>query len=167
MQRHWLVWAIAFAFVSPLFAQVEQNGIQVTITKKTTARNDTRTYYNEQRINRTMGLHVVVKNVSMKPFPAGEINYSLLVLKYNYSPSSYELYSGTQPLPALKVGESAEVLIGSAQISGWADIGERRKDKLDYKVVVKHGTTETAVVKSIDGFDAIAANAQKIGPDSH
>jgi hypothetical protein len=154
-------------FIFPLFAQEEQNGVQLTVTKKTTSRNDVRTgFLNEERINRTMALHVVVKNVSMNPFPEGEIDYSLLVLKTNFFPSMYVLYSGTEALPALKTGESAEVVIGAAQINGWREIGEQRKDKMDYKVIVKHGKTETAVVKSIDGFDAIAATARKMASNS-
>ena len=162
MKRHWLFWACILAFSATGFGQEEQNGLQVEVSRKTMARNDIRTgYYDDQQINRTMALHVVVKNVSMKPFPAGEIDYSLLVLKINYFPSHYQLYTGTEPLPALKTGESADVIIGAAQISGYRDIGIQHKDKMNYKVVVKHGNTETARLTSIEGFDAIAATASR------
>jgi hypothetical protein len=142
--------------------QEEQNGLQIEVTRKTVAKNDVRTgFYNEQQLNRTMALHVVVKNVSMKPFPAGEIDYSLLVYKYNYS-NHYQLYTGTEPLPALQIGQSADVVIGAAQINGYRDIGFQHKDKMDYKIIIKHGSTETARVTSAEGFDSMAANAEQM-----
>ena len=121
MKRHLLFWASILVFALSAFAQEEKNGLQITVTRKTTARNDVRTgYYYDRQINRTMGLHVVVKNVSMEPFPAGEIDYSLLVFKIDYYPTHYQLYTGTEALPALPVGESADVVIGAAQINGFA-----------------------------------------------
>jgi hypothetical protein len=167
MKRHWLFIGCLLAFSVSVFAQQEQNGLQVEVSRKTMARNDVRTgYYDEQRINRTMALHVTVKNVSMKPFPAGEIDYSLLVLKVNYFPSHYLLYSGTEALHALQIGESADVVIGAAEVNGFRDIGTQRKDKMDYKVVIKHGNTQTAQLASNEGFDAIAASAEKV-PSGH
>jgi hypothetical protein len=163
MKRHWLFIGCLLAFSVSVFAQQEQNGLQVEVSRKTMARNDVRTgFYEEQRINRTMALHVTVKNVSMKPFPAGEIDYSLLVLKVNYFPTTYQLYTGTEPLAALQVGESADVVIGAAEINGYRDLATQRKDKMDYKVVIKHGNTQTALLASNDNFDAMAASARKM-----
>jgi hypothetical protein len=163
MKRLWLFSAIMLMCAAAGYAQEEQNGLQIEVTRKTTSRNDVRTdAYFDRSINRTMGLHVVVKNVSMKPFPEGEIDYSLLVLKVDYSPVYYELYTGTEKLPALQIGDSADIVIGDAQINGYANPSEQRKDKLDYQLIIKHNGAETARVSSMDDFDTVAENAHKM-----
>jgi hypothetical protein len=150
-------------FLATAFAQEEQNGLQVEVSRKTVARNDNRNsgFYDEQ-INRVMALHVVVKNVSMKAFPAGEIDYSLLVNKVDYYPTHYELYTGTEKLAALQTGESADVVIGAAQINGYRDFSAQRKDKMDYQVIIKYGGVETARFSSMEDFDTVASTAQKM-----
>ena len=123
MRRCLLLIPLVFLSCSHLlFAQTEQNGLQIEVSRKTMAREDNRNSgFYEQQINRTMALHVTVKNVSMKPFPEGEIDYSLLVHKIYTYPNRVELYTGTVKLPALQPAEEKDVVIGSAQVNGYRD----------------------------------------------
>lgn len=155
-----LVWLLA---VSIAGAIDEKNGLRVTVAKKTLDRNDTRGgYYSYDRIERTMGLKVTVKNVSMKDFPAGELEYSILVKNYNYSPTTYELYQGKESLSALRLADSVDVVIGAAEINGWRDSDYHAQDKLDYQIIIKHGGKETIRVASNPAFDAMARRAIKV-----
>src|SRR4028118_331773 len=96
----------------------EKNGVQLTVSRKTLDRNDTRsTFYYYDRIDRTQGLKITVKNVSFKPMPEGEVEWTLLVRKY--ASTTVEKYSGTEKLEALKPANSADLALGAAQISGW------------------------------------------------
>jgi len=135
----------------------EKNGLLVTVAKKTLDRNDSRAPYYYDRIDRTQGLKVTVKNNSFREMPAGEVEWTLLVRKY-YS-SSIEGFAGKEPLKALKPSETAEMVLGSAQIFGWADISGQAKDKIEHQVVVTQDGKETIRLQSTAGFDAVAKRA--------
>ncbi len=154
--------ALLLAATAP--ASDTQNGLQVDVTKKTVGRNDTRNadYYYNQQIDRTMALHVLAKNVSFKEMPEGTIEYSLLVKLHDYlGKGAYELYTGTEKLPPLKVAETADVTLGSAEVTGWGNIGEQHKDKLDYKIVIKQNGAVTMTLTSNSSFDSLAKRATK------
>ena len=138
----------------------EKNGMLLTVTKKTLDRNDTRTgsYYSTDRIDRTQGLKVTVKNCSLREMPPGELKWTLLVRKY-YSGSSVEGYTGTEPVKALKPSESVDLLVGAAQIQGWSDMSGQSKDKIEHQVVVTHNGKETIRVQSMSNFDVVASRA--------
>ncbi len=141
-----------------------QNGLQLSIAPKTISRNDTRYayYFTDRAINRMMALQIVAKNVSTKAMPEGSVSWKILVIKsgyYNSAPT--ELYEGTEKLPALKTAASQELLVGSAQITGWRDASSQRKDKLEYKITVTHDGKLTSEVSSVPAFDALAKNATK------
>ena len=169
MRFRWLLaLGVSALLLNGAAAQNSKNGLLLTVVKKTLDRNDSHPgYYLETQIDRTMALKVTAKNVSMKEMPEGVIEWSLLVKKYNYSPVRYDLYQGTEKLQALRVGESADVIIGGAQISGWRDISESHKDKLDYQVIVKHDGKETNRVSTTASFDALAGRASKQGSGTH
>jgi hypothetical protein len=137
----------------------EKNGLMVTVQKKTLERNDSRApyYYSSDRIDRTQGLKVTVKNTSFREMPAGEIAWTLLVRKY-YS-SAVEGYTGKEPLKALKPSEMTELVLGAAQIQGWADISGQAKDKIEHQIVVTQDGKETMRLQSTSGFDAVAKRA--------
>jgi hypothetical protein len=148
--------------LSPALSLENQNGLEVQVARKTLDRNDTHeSYYQYEHIDRTMALHVIAKNASMKEMPEGLIEYSLLVKKHNYSPGYYEIYSGTEKLKALKMGETADVVIGSAQITGWTSSGETSKDKLEYQIIIKHEGKVTLKMSTTPAFEALAARAHK------
>lgn len=146
----------------PAVALEEKGGYQVTVGKVTLSRNDARYgyYYSSRRINRLQGLKVTVKNATFKPQPEGEIEWSILTMKY-YG-GIPEVVSGKEKLPALKAAETTDLVLGSAQIFGWLDSMERTKDKLEWQVVIKRDGAEVLRTASKPNFDALAKGARKL-----
>ena len=146
--------------IGPAFAE-EKNGLNLTVTKKTLERADSRMgpYYYSDRIDRTQGLKVTMKNVSFKAMPEGEIDWTILVRKY-YS-NTIEKHSGKEKLKVLKPAETIDMTIGAAQISGWKDYNSQAKDKIEFQVVVLHDGKETVRATSTSNFDVLAKRAIK------
>lgn len=139
----------------------EKNGLRMSVSRKTIDRNDTRsTFYSYDRIDRTQGLKVAIKNVSFKEFPEGELEWTILVRKYNST--TIESYSGREAIAPLKPAVTHESTLGAAQIHGWSDLSERYKDKLEYQVSVRHRGEETIRTQSTPAFDALKKRAVRI-----
>ena len=136
----------------------EKNGLQVSISKKTLDRADTRgnSYYYD-RIDRTQGLRVTLKNNTFRPMPEGEIDWTIIVRRY--SSTAVEGFTGTEKVKALKPAETVDMVIGAAQITGWRDWFDQAKDKMEHQVVVRHGDKEMIRLSSTSGFDALAKRA--------
>src|SRR5678816_2058049 len=113
------------------FARAEEkNGLSVTVAKKTLDRADRSSSYYYDRIDRTQGLKVTVKNTTFKEMPEGDLEWTILVRQY--STTSIEKHSGKEQLKSLKPAEAVDLLIGAAQITGWRDWGQQWKDKIEY-----------------------------------
>ena len=141
-----------------------QNGLQVTIAPKTISRNDTRYsgYFTDRAINRMMALQIIAKNVASRALPEGSLEWRILVIKTGYySSPNTDLYSGKEKFAALKTAASNELLVGSAQISGWQGASAQHKDKLEYQIVITHDGKETARITSTPAFDSLAKLANK------
>jgi hypothetical protein len=105
--RSFLLSALVFvaATLNHTASAEEKNGLSVTVSKTTLERSDTRnTYYYSDRIDRTQGLKVTVKNVSFKDMPEGEIEWTILVRKY-YSTTVLK-HSGKEKLKPLAARRS-------------------------------------------------------------
>jgi hypothetical protein len=153
-----LLVALACAGAAAAHAE-ERNGLSVTVVKKTLDRADRSASYYNDRIDRTQGLKVTVKNSTFKPMPDGEIEWMILVRQY--ASTSIEKYSGKEKLKALKPAETAELLIGAAQITGWRDWGNQWKDKIEYRLILTQGGKETFRTASTNSFDILAKRAIK------
>jgi hypothetical protein len=150
----------AFAVFLTFFARAEEkNGLSVTISKKTLDRADQRSGYYYDRIDRTQGLRVTIKNATFKEMPEGELEWTILVRQY--SSTSIEKHTGKEKLKALKPAEIADLVIGAAQITGWRDWGQQWKDKIEHQVVITQGGKETYRAASTASFDALAKRAVK------
>ena len=57
----------------------ERNGLSVVVVKKTLDRADRSASFYNDRIDRTQGLKVTIKNSTFKPMPDGEIEWMILV----------------------------------------------------------------------------------------
>lgn len=145
----------------PFFSALaeEKNGLSVNVSKKTLDRADVRSGYigYSDRIDRTQGLKVAIKNTSFKPMPDGEIEWTILVRRY-YSTAILS-YQGKEALKALKPAEAAELTIGAAQILGWRDASEQTKDKIEYQVIVNQAGKEMIRVESTASFDTLKKRA--------
>ena len=158
---------LAFALLlalAPLALAVEtQNGLQVSVAPKTISRNDARyaSYFTDRALNRMMALQIIAKNVSTKAMNEGTVEWQILVLSTS---GGSTLYSGRERLSALKTAASAELLVGSAQITGWRDASYQRKDKLEYKIIVNHGGAVTATIVSTPAFESLSLHAARVQP---
>ena len=137
----------------------ERNGLSVSVTKKTLDRADRSASYYYDRIDRTQGLKVTIKNATFKEMPVGEIDWMILVRQYGST--SIEKHSGKEKLKALRPAESVDLVIGAAQITGWRDWGNQWKDKIEYQVIVSQGGKETFRTASTNSFDILAKRAVK------
>jgi hypothetical protein len=137
----------------------ERNGLSVNVVKKTLDRADRSASYYYDRIDRTQGLKVTIKNTTFKPMPEGEIDWTILVRQY--ASTAIEKHSGKEKLKALKPAEAAELVIGAAQITGWRDWGNQWKDKIEYQVIITQGGKETFRTASTNSFDILAKRAIK------
>ncbi len=142
----------------------EKNGISVTVQKVTLDKSDSRGGYYMERINRTQGLKVTVKNVSFKDMKEGEVDWQILVKRY-YA-SGIVSYTGTEKLKALKAADGQDMTIGAAQISGWKEGGSMEKDKIEWQIIVKQDGIETMRAQSTSTFDSLAKHAVKASPSN-
>ena len=143
----------------------EKNGIGVTVSKTTIDNNDRQSAYSKT-INRTQALKAVIKNVGFKPQAEAELKWTILIKRYysSYYSSSSSTYgsnrlTGQEKIKALKPAESAEFVLGSAQISGYQGSSWAEKDKIEWQIVITQGTTELIKTQSTSSFDALNKQA--------
>ena len=109
--------------IQPLRAE-EKNGVMLTVQKKTLDRNDARGgYYSYDRIDRTQGLKVTVRNTTIKPQPEGEVEWTIIVRRAGYSSGSLEGFSGVEKLKALRPSDTADMVMGAVFRS---EVGEMK-----------------------------------------
>lgn len=147
----------------------EKNGVGVTVSKTTIDNNDHQGSYSKS-INRTQGLKAVIKNVGFKPLAESELTWTILIKRYysSYYSSSSSSYgnrlTGKEKIKALKPAETAEFILGSAQISGYQGSSWAEKDKIEWQIVITQGATELIKTQSTPSFDAL--NKQSGGRSS-
>jgi hypothetical protein len=140
---------------------VEKNGFLVTVTKVTLDRADQRGgYYSADRINRTQGLKLSIKNTSFSAMPEGEVQWQILNRKHDST--RVELTSGKEKLKALRPAETADLSIGAAEVTGYRDISETSMDKLEWQVTILQAGKEVLKTASTASFDVVAKRATKV-----
>jgi len=142
----------------------EKNGLSLTVSKTTVDRADQRAgaFAYSTHIDRTEALKLAIKNTSFKAIPEGDVKWEILVRKY--LSTTIESTSGKEKLQALKPAESAEVIIGGAQIEGWRDGTNMYKDKIEWQVSIMVEGKELIKLNSTSAFDTLAKRATKITP---
>jgi len=161
--RFWLSLAAVILSAGLLAHGEEKNGLLVTVGKVTLDRADQRPgYYYSTRIDRTEALKVTIKNTGFKPLAEGEVQWEILVRKHDST--IVESTSGKEKLQALRSSDTAEVVIGGAQVQGWRDASYNAKDKVEWQVTVLIDGKEMIKTNSTSGFDAIAKRAIKVTP---
>lgn len=147
---------LLFVALTPALADT-QNGLTVAVTKKTLDRQDQRAGYYWDRIDRTQGLKLAIRNATFKDMPEGEVEWTILVR--GYSSNSIQKNNGKEKLKALKPAEATEMVIGAAQITGYRDYGTQYKDKIEHQVVITQAGKEVYRAASTAGFEALAKRA--------
>ncbi len=161
-----LLLAIVFTLTLAATRAEEKNGLSLTVGKTTIENNDTHGngYYSD-RINRVQGLKAVIKNLSFKEMPEGEVVWTILVKKY-YG-TTITSYTGSEKLKALKPAEITEMVIGKAEVGGYKDYGPAEKDKAEWQVIVKQDGKELLKVQSTSAFESMAKHATKPSKNSN
>ena len=129
----------------------EQNGLAVSITRKTVDRNSSRGPRAET-IKFVQGLKAEVKNVRLRPLPAGEVRWTILVRKHS---DEMMRYQGSEPLKALKNSETTEVMFGDFNSLGIRGYEGLAKDTLEYQLVILHEGKETYRFATAPNFAAL------------
>ncbi len=138
----------------------EKNGVMLTVQKKTLDRNDTRGgYYYSDRIDRTQGLAIKVRNTSFKPQPEGEIEWTIIVRRAGYTTGGIDGFTGIEKLKALAASETIDMIAGAAQITGYQNY-DYAKDKMEYRVIVKQDGIEKVRMQTTQSFDTLAKRAR-------
>lgn len=143
------------AFILPLSAQ-EKNGLFVSFNKKTVDRSRPASDgYGSTRVDRVQTVLATIRNTSIREFPEGEVQWTVVVKK-----SAYYLlkYSGKEVLKSLRPSSSAEVQMGAIPMTDYRGY-TTGKDQMEYEIVITHGGKETLRYASDKNFAALAANA--------
>jgi hypothetical protein len=157
-----LPWLLSFfAFVHCGFGDDKKNGLQVAVTKSTLSRDDQRSAFlnNVDHLDRTQGLKVTITNASFDPMPEGEVEWEILVHKYESA--RIMSYHGTEALKALGKAQSVDMTIGAVPIEGYHYGTATTMDKLDWQIVVKRGGVEVFRSASTPNFAALEKRATK------
>ena len=145
-----------FSFLGhPAFAE-EKNGLMVNVEKKVLDKADERGgYYTYDRVNRTMGLKVVVKNMSFRVQPESEIEWKIIMRGGYYSSSSSpEGYTGKEKLKTLKGSEAVTLILGAVQLTGYADTAKAKN--MEWQIVIRQDDKEVYSNASCANFEALA-----------
>ena len=140
----------------------DENGMRVEVSKSTLSNDDERgAGYSLDRVERTLGLKVLAKNISMKPFDVGQLEWTMIVERWGAPSSSrYERYKGTENFPPLKPGESSTLTVGQSSIGGYG-YSKNYQDKLEaWRVIIRHAGTDTITVVSGSAFERLNAKAK-------
>jgi hypothetical protein len=162
--RTFLRFVTVAVFALPLLHSAlaeEKNGLSVVVSKTVIENNDSRntsSYYD--RINRTQGLKAAIKNLTFKPMPEGELVWTILVKKADFTDYTIS-YSGVEKLKALKPAETENLIFGNANVGGYRDLGSSEKDKVEWQVIVKQEGKELLRAQSTSSFDSMAKRATK------
>jgi hypothetical protein len=155
----YLSWIVALFLLLPSGAGAEErNGLFVSVSKRTLNRADRRPTAYYTQYDRTQGYKVTVKNTALKPFPEGELNWTILVMK---SYGTAEKYTGVEKVKPLRSAESVELLIGAVPIAGYR-YDRDYKDEMEHEIVITHGGKETIRSSSKPSFAALARRATLI-----
>jgi hypothetical protein len=149
--------ALLFLALLPSAPAEEKNGLQVNVTKRTLNRSDRRDSFYYARYDRTQGFKLAIKGTAPRPFPEGEVNWTIVVKKLYYN-DRVEKYTGTEKLKALRPSESVELMIGAVPIQGYR-YERDYKDEMEYDISITHAGKETMRLTSTSNFAALAKRA--------
>jgi hypothetical protein len=150
-----LIGALAIALCA--FSE-EKNGMQITVTKVTLSRNDTRGgALNTNVIDRAQGVKVEITSTTFKDAPEGEIEWQILVRKRNTP--DIETYSGVEKLKPLRRSETTEVTLGSVPILGFHDGAVTSMDRIEWRITIRRGGLDVYTAASTPGFAGLARRA--------
>lgn len=150
-------------FVATGFAD-EANGLRVT-AQKTVLENESSRQGSSpmQRVEKSLGLKVNGRNISLKDLPEGTLDYTIIVRRWGYSPDRYESYVGSEKFPALVKGAETNLTVGEVAVRGYDNLGARKQyqDSIEgWQILVKHEGKETIKLTSTAAFQKLLPKAK-------
>jgi hypothetical protein len=151
--------AVVLLFIAllPSAPAEEKNGLLVNVTKRTLNRSDRRDSLYYTRYDRTQGFKLAIKGTAPRPFPEGEVTWTILVKKMYYT-DRVEKYTGTEKLKALRPSESVDLMVGAVPIQGYR-YERDYKDEMEYDIAITHAGKETMRLTSTSNFAALGKRA--------
>lgn len=157
---------LAAALVMMLAAQVsaqEANGLRLTATKVTLEKDKDRdAFYQWDKVEKALGLKLTARNISLKDFPAGTIEYTVLVRRWGRENETIESYTGEDKLPVLLKGKDVTLTVGKVPLGGWENSSNRKQfqDSIEgWQLIAKHDGKETVKISSGASFDKMLPKA--------
>lgn len=142
----------------------EANGLRLTGQKTLLEKSKDRdAFYQWDKVDKALGIKVFARNISIKDFPEGTLDYVVIVKRWGHTPYVYESYSGSEKLGALLKGAETTLTVAKVPIRGY-EIGGNRKQYQDsvegWRLTVKHEGKETITITSTNSFDKLLARAK-------
>jgi hypothetical protein len=149
----------ACLFLSSVFVEAaDSTRLLVTVNKKTIGRFTDKVVAGGGG-SRTQTMAVSVTNQSIRPLPAGVIQWTAVVRKYS---SGLQKYTGKNDLPPLLSFKAAEVSCGVFDIGTYQSSVGVEKDRIDYEIVILHDGKESYRTVSVSNFAALAEKAELV-----
>ena len=147
---------------SSIFA-AQQGDYQYDIQKTVIEKADTRGYdVNMSRLDRLMGLKVMLRNATFKALPESQIKWD--VLNRKHLSTAIEHSSGTEKLAPMKAGEKRDITLGAVTVQGYRDGAVKHVDELEWQIVIVREGKEVFRLTSTKSFDLLAKRAVKVEP---
>lgn len=97
-----------------------------------------------------------LKNVGIKPLPAGEIRWTVLVKARGSGMTKYE---GVEPIKALRSVDAIEAQVGEFTVASYKTDYDISKSDIEYRIVIVHDGKETYRFASVADFATLAKAA--------
>ncbi len=155
LSRLWRIVGIASGLLWSAFSGLadDKPRVLITVSKGPSAKPAAKIPGDEEPGPR-QSLFVTVVNRSSGGLPEGSLRWTAVVRRA--SGDAY-LYSGSEPVKALRSLQSVEIQCGALRSSG------TERHRIEYEVVVLHDEKESGRTVSIPTFAALAENAQAMG----
>lgn len=142
--------------------QAEEGGLAVEAKIKALDRNSIEQPKGGDREWQVVAVRARFTNRGVKPLPAGEILWGILVAGPR-GRQFIEWHQGRSELPELKAAESKELFLGQVHV---ADGPKGAPPQIEFQLVARHGGANTLRAESIAGFDVLAQTAHRKYDDS-
>ncbi len=160
MQRafsHVLI-AICLLFPQPRSLADDANRLLVTVTKKTLAKVPGKVLPGDEP-SRMQTLAVAVTNQSVRPLPAGTIQWTVLIRKHSGDVLKHFGKADLAPVASFK---TVEVTCGLFEVAGHLASSGAERDRVEYDIAVLHGRREIYRTTSVANFAALSEKAQVV-----
>ena len=141
--------------------EADPGRLSVNIARKTleTRGPEPDTNYGGTVTRRKQTFKLDLKNIGIKPLPAGEIRWAVLV---NQRSSGMTKYEGVEPMKTLRSAEAAEIQVGEFTVASHKTYYDVSKSDIEYRIVIIHDGKETYRFASVADFSLLEKAATPV-----